>query len=89
MLETIEADGRNLGKYIDKAKDPNDPFRLMGFGHRVYKNYDPRATIIKGVCNRLVKKYAGEDPLFELAQELEEVALFRSLLRRAETLSER
>jgi citrate synthase len=75
MLEAIAADGRNLGKYLDKAKNPDDPFRLMGFGHRVYKNYDPRATIIKRVCNRLVKKYAGDDPLFELALELEEVAL--------------
>lgn len=75
MLETIAADGRNLGKYIDRARNSDDPFRLVGFGHRVYRNYDPRATIIKRVCNRLIKKYAGEDPLFELAQELEELAL--------------
>jgi citrate synthase len=75
MLEEINNDGRNLSKYIEKAKDPNDPFRLMGFGHRVYKNYDPRATIIKEVCHRLVNKYAANDPLFELAQELEEIAL--------------
>ncbi|RMF87000.1 MAG: citrate synthase [Planctomycetota bacterium] len=75
MLEQILADGRNLGKYIDKAKDPNDPFRLMGFGHRVYKNYDPRARIIKTMADRLLAKHAGENPLFELAQELEEIAL--------------
>jgi citrate synthase len=75
MLEMIRADGGNLGKYIDRAKDPNDEFRLMGFGHRVYKNYDPRAKIIKGVCNGLLEKHRVEDPIFELAQELEEVAL--------------
>jgi len=75
MLESIRADNRNLGKYIDRAKDPNDEFRLMGFGHRIYKNYDPRATIIKEVCHRLLDKYGKEDPVFELAQELEEVAL--------------
>ena len=75
MLETILADNRNLGKYIDKARDPNDEFRLMGFGHRIYKNYDPRAKIIKEVCHRLLAKHGQEDPLFDLAQELEEVAL--------------
>ncbi len=75
MLEMILADDRNLGKYIDRAKDPNDPFLLMGFGHRIYKNYDPRAKIIKEVCHRLIEKHGEEDPLFELAQELEEVAL--------------
>ncbi|GAH41576.1 unnamed protein product, partial [marine sediment metagenome] len=75
MLENIAADGRNLGKYIDRAKDPDDSFRLMGFGHRIYRNYDPRAKLCKAVCGRLLKKYGGEDPLFELAQELEQVAL--------------
>ncbi len=75
MLESIHADNNNLGKYIDRAKDPNDNYRLMGFGHRVYKNYDPRARIIKGVCHRLLKKSAEQSPIFELAQELEEVAL--------------
>ncbi len=74
MLEMIRADGRNLGKYVDRAKDPNDEFRLMGFGHRVYKNYDPRAKIIKEVGHRLLAKH-GNDPIFDLAQELEEVAL--------------
>ena len=75
MLETIRADNRNLGKYIDRAKNPNDEFRLMGFGHRIYKNYDPRAKIIKEVCHRLLAKNKQKDPIFELAQELEEVAL--------------
>jgi len=62
-------------KYIDKAKDPNDSFRLMGFGHRIYKNYDPRARIIKQMADRLIAKRMGTDPLFELAKELEEIAL--------------
>ncbi|MFH1266028.1 MAG: citrate/2-methylcitrate synthase, partial [Planctomycetota bacterium] len=75
MLEMIRADNNNLGKFIDKAKDPNDDFRLMGFGHRVYRNYDPRAKIIKGLYNRLLDKHGMEDPIFELAKELEEVAL--------------
>ena len=74
MLEMIQADNHNLGKYIDRAKDPNDNFRLMGFGHRIYKNYDPRAIVIKEACHRLLAKH-GKDPIFELAQELEEVAL--------------
>ena len=75
MLEAIHEDGGNLGKYIDRAKDPNDEYRLMGFGHRVYKNLDPRATIIKEVCHKLLSKQQRKHPLFELAQELEEVAL--------------
>lgn len=73
MLEEIAADGGDLGKYIDRAKDPNDPYRLMGFGHRVYRNYDPRAAIIKNMCHRLLKKHHA--PMFDIAQELEEVAL--------------
>ena len=75
MLEMILADNSNLGKYIDRAKDRNDEFRLMGFGHRIYKNYDPRAKVIKGVCHRLFQNHGTNDPLFQLAQELEEVAL--------------
>jgi citrate synthase len=74
MLERIIADNRDLGKYIDRAKNPNDPFKLMGFGHRIYKNYDPRARVIKDVCHRLFVKHGTQDPIFELAQELEEVA---------------
>lgn len=75
MLEIIHADNNNLGRYIDWAKDPEHPFRLMGFGHRVYKNYDPRARIIKEVCHQLLEKNRSKSPIFELAQELEEVAL--------------
>ena len=75
MLEAIRADGGGLGQYIDRAKDPDDAFRLMGFGHRIYKNYDPRAKIIKEVCHKLMAKHGLADPIFELAQELEEVAL--------------
>jgi citrate synthase len=75
MLENILNDNRDLGKYIDKAKDPNDPFRLMGFGHRIYKSYDPRAVVLKNIADKLIKEYKGSDPLFDLAQELEEYAL--------------
>ncbi|MGI9519654.1 MAG: citrate synthase [Pirellulaceae bacterium] len=74
MLEEIRRDG-NLKKFIDMAKDKDNKFRLMGFGHRVYKNFDPRATIIKDVCDRLLAKLNINDPLFEIAQELEQVAL--------------
>jgi citrate synthase len=75
MLEQIRQDGGNVKKYVDKAKDKNDGFRLMGFGHRVYKNFDPRATIIKGACDKLLEKRRIDDPLFDIAQELEQVAL--------------
>jgi citrate synthase len=62
-------------EFIAKAKDKNDPFRLMGFGHRVYKNFDPRATIIRKACHAVLEKLSGADPLFDLALELEEIAL--------------
>lgn len=75
MLETIAADGGNVKKYVDMAKDKKDNFRLMGFGHRVYKNFDPRATIIKKACDRLLDRLNLDDPLFAVAQELEAVAL--------------
>ena len=75
MLEQISQDGGNVKKYVDKAKDKNDGFRLMGFGHRVYKNFDPRATIIKASCDKLLKKRGIDDPMFGIAQELAEVAL--------------
>ncbi len=75
MLEEI-GDTSQIGKYVEKAKDKSDPFRLMGFGHRVYKNFDPRATIIREMCHRVLEKLDREDtPLFDLARELEEVAL--------------
>ena len=75
MLEKIEQDGRDLGKYIAKAKDSNDPFRLMGFGHRIYKNHDPRARIIKRIADKVLTRLKIRDPLFDLAMELEEYAL--------------
>jgi citrate synthase len=74
-LERIVADGGNVQKWVDKAKDPDDTFRLAGFGHRVYKNFDPRATIIKKAAERVLAATGAEDDLFEVAQRLEEVAL--------------
>ena len=75
MLERIQNDKGNVKKYIDKAKDKNDPFRLMGFGHRVYKNLDPRAKIIKQSCDQILKKIGTDDPMFDTAKKLEEIAL--------------
>ncbi|MGB1927179.1 MAG: citrate synthase, partial [Rubripirellula sp.] len=75
MLDTIAKDGGNVKKYVDMAKDKDNNFRLMGFGHRVYKNRDPRATIIRSSCEKLLNKLQLDDPLFEVAQQLEEVAL--------------
>jgi len=75
MLKEI-GDKKNIAKYVEKAKDKDDPFRLMGFGHRVYKNFDPRATIIREMCHKVLKQLGRVDaPMFELALELEEVAL--------------
>lgn len=75
MLEKIKEDGGNTAKWIDKAKDRNDPFRLMGFGHRVYKNFDPRAKIIKKACDDILEKLGINDPVLQIAKELEEAAL--------------
>lgn len=75
MLEDIHANGGDVDKYIAKAKDPNDPFRLMGFGHRVYKNFDPRAKIIKKHADAVLEKLGINDPLLEIAKGLEEKAL--------------
>jgi citrate synthase len=74
-LERIVADGGNVQKYVDRAKDPDDSFRLAGFGHRVYKNFDPRAKIIKAAADRVLAATGADDQLFEVAQRLEEVAL--------------
>jgi citrate synthase len=75
MLEEI-GEPANIPKYIARAKDKDDPFRLMGFGHRVYKNYDPRARVIRAACHEVLAKLGDpNDPLFALALELEEVAL--------------
>ena len=71
MLETIYADDMNFDKYIQMAKDPNNPYRLTGFGHRVYKTYDPRAKIIKEVTHEILETMNIEDPLLDIAQELE------------------
>ena len=75
MLEAIRNDGGNAEKWLDKAKDKNDPFRLMGFGHRVYKNFDPRATIIKKSADQVLNKLGVHDPILEIAKKLEEAAL--------------
>ena len=76
MLEAIEADGGNTQKWVEKAKDKNDSFRLMGFGHRVYKNFDPRATIIKKAADEVLQALGLQDsPLLKIAQELEQAAL--------------
>ncbi len=75
MLEAIKADGGNTKKYLDKAKDKNDSFRLMGFGHRVYKNFDPRAKIIKKAADDVLAKLGVKDPVLDIAKELEFAAL--------------
>ncbi|MCC9167464.1 citrate synthase [Pontibacter harenae] len=75
MLEEIKADGGDSKKFIEKAKDKNDPFRLMGFGHRVYKNFDPRAKIIKKAADEVLTALGVKDPILNIAKELEEAAL--------------
>ena len=75
MLKEI-GDAKNIPRYVDKAKDRKDPFRLMGFGHRVYNNFDPRATIIREMCHKVLAQMGRQDtPLFDLALKLEEIAL--------------
>jgi citrate synthase len=75
MLRAIAADGGDVAKYVNRAKDHDDPFRLMGFGHRVYRNYDPRARIIKQASDRILAKLGVGDELLQIALELEAVAL--------------
>ncbi|HEY8216571.1 MAG TPA: citrate synthase, partial [Acidimicrobiia bacterium] len=75
MLEMIQADGRDIQKYVDKARDRDDPFRLSGFGHRVYKNYDPRARVLKEACHQVLDELDRPDPLVDLAVEIERIAL--------------
>ena len=75
MLKMIKQDGNNYKKYIEYAKDKKSSFRLMGFGHRVYKNYDPRAKIIKKAADKVLTKLKINDPLLDLAKNLEEIAL--------------
>ncbi|OEU61105.1 MAG: citrate (Si)-synthase [Desulfobacterales bacterium S5133MH16] len=75
MLTDIQKDGGNYHRAIQRAKDKKDPFRLMGFGHRVYKAYDPRARIMKKICHKVLKKLNISDPLLDIAKELEAAAL--------------
>ena len=75
MLEAIKADGGDTKKYMAKAKDKNDPFRLMGFGHRVYKNFDPRAKIIKVAADQVLNDLGINDPILDVAKALEQEAL--------------
>jgi citrate synthase len=75
MLEHIRDDGGDIAKYVAKAKDPDDPFLLSGFGHRVYKNYDPRARILQVTAQQIIDELGGTDELLDLARQLEEVAL--------------
>jgi citrate synthase len=75
MLETIDADGRDYRKYVERAKDKNSGFRLMGFGHRVYKNFDPRAKVLKQAADAVLGQLGISDPLLDIAKSLEEVAL--------------
>jgi citrate synthase len=75
MLETIYSDGGDIKKYVEKAKDPQDSFRLMGFGHRVYKNFDPRSKIIKTMAHNVLENSTKSEPLLEIALKLEEIAL--------------
>ncbi|MBI5158183.1 MAG: citrate synthase [Acidimicrobiia bacterium] len=74
-LERIHADGGNTAKWVAKAKDPNDPYRLPGFGHRVYRNYDPRAKILKSFAYEVIERMGANDPLLDIALKLEETAL--------------
>jgi citrate synthase len=75
MLDAIQKDGGDVDKWVAKAKDKDDSFRLMGFGHRVYKNFDPRAKIIKKACDDVLDKLGVNDPTLEIAKKLEKVAL--------------
>jgi len=75
MLEKIQTDGGDYKKYINLAKDKESKFKLMGFGHRVYKNFDPRAKILKVAADRILNELHVKDPLLEIARNLEEIAL--------------
>ncbi|MBT3367521.1 MAG: citrate synthase [Nitrospina sp.] len=75
MLQSIHDDGGDVNKYVQKAKDPKDPFRLMGFGHRVYKNFDPRSRIIKKLADKIFNKPGVQEPLLDIALQLEEIAI--------------
>ena len=79
MLTAIKRDGGDTKKFMSRAKDKNDPFRLMGFGHRVYKNFDPRARIIKKAANDVLKELKINDPILNIAKKLEEEAAIQAL----------
>ncbi len=74
MLDQI-GDKKNIPEFLERAKDKDDPFRLMGFGHRVYKNFDPRANVLKKSCDEVLEDLGIDDPRLELAMELERIAL--------------
>ena len=69
MLEEIHKDGGDVDKFVRRAKDKDDPFRLMGFGHRVYKNFDPRATIIKAAADDVLNALGIDEPIFAIAKD--------------------
>ncbi len=75
MLEQIHSEGVSVKSIMEQAKDKSNPFRLMGFGHRVYKTYDPRAKIMKGMCHKIMDKFQIEDPLLDIAMQFEDIAL--------------
>jgi len=75
MLELIKKDRNNIKKYVEKAKNKKNKFKLMGFGHAVYKNYDPRAKLVKRICDELLPTLNVSDPLLDIARELEQIAL--------------
>ena len=75
MLQRIHDDGGDLKRYVAMAKDKESGFKLMGFGHRVYRNFDPRATMLRDACDKVLEELGVNDPLLELAKELAEVAL--------------
>jgi citrate synthase len=75
MFQEIEKNGGDPAPFIARAKDRNDPFRLMGFGHRVYKTFDPRARIMEKMCNTVLEKLNRKDPLLDIAKRLEETVL--------------
>src|SRR5690606_41720550 len=80
MLDEIQKSGMSCRDFVDKVKDRKSNIRLMGFGHRVYKNYDPRAKILKEMARVILNKSGMDDPMFQLAQELEETALSDQVL---------
>ncbi len=75
MLQMIHEDGGSVEKFVEKARNPEDPFRLMGFGHRVYKNFDPRSRLVKSLAHEILEKLNIQSPLFDIALKLEEIAL--------------